>query len=99
MNMVFGTVGKLKQELEKTKEKYAALLEKEAELCYQYEKLQKETEDMQRQDAELKALHQNVRQLKHDMKNHLMVLTAYLNDGETELRFGEGTACTGTAHL
>jgi len=85
MSMVFGTVGKLKQELEKTKEKYAALLEKEAELCYQYEKLLRETEDMQRQDAELKALHQNVRQLKHDMKNHLMVLTAYLNDGETEL--------------
>ncbi len=74
--------GNLKQELEREKEKYIALFEKEAELRYQYEKLLKETEEMRSQEAELRALHQNVRQLKHDMKNHLMVLTAYLNDGE-----------------
>ena len=70
------------QELEKQQEKYIALFEQEAELRYKYEILQKETEDMRRQDKELKALHQNVRHLKHDMKNHLMVLTACLNDGE-----------------
>lgn len=71
-----------KKELEEWKEKYIALFEKEAELRYQQEKLLKETEEMRSQDAELRELHQNVRQLKHDMKNHLMVLTAYLNDGE-----------------
>lgn len=74
--------GNLKQELEREKEKYIALFAKEAELRYQYEKLLKETEEMRSQDTELRELHQNVRQLKHDMKNHLMVLTAYLNDGE-----------------
>ena len=39
---------------------------------------------MRRQDSELRELHRNVRQLKHDMKNHLMVLTAHLNAGEYE---------------
>lgn len=72
------------QELEKLEEKYVALFEQEAELRYKYEALQKETEDMHRQDAELRELHQNVRQLKHDMKNHLMVLTAHLNAEEYE---------------
>ncbi len=72
----------LRQELEETAEKYVSLLGQEAELRYQYEALRKETEERRRQDSELRTLHQNVRQLKHDMKNHLMVLTAYLNDGE-----------------
>ena len=73
-----------KQDAEQEKEKYIALFEREAELRYKYEKLKKETEEMRSQEAELRELHQNVRQLKHDMKNHLMVLTAYLNDGEYE---------------
>lgn len=72
----------LQQELEEVKKKYIDLFEQEAELRYQYEALVKETEEMHRQDKELRELHGNVRQLKHDMKNHLMVLTAYLNDGE-----------------
>lgn len=72
----------LQRNLELEKEKYIALFEKEAELRYQYEKLQKETEEMYSQETELRELHQNVRQLKHDMKNHLMVLTSYLNSGE-----------------
>ena len=73
-----------KQEAEQEKAKYIALFEKEAELRYKYDKLKKETEEMRFQETELRELHQNVRQLKHDMKNHLMVLTAYLNDGEYE---------------
>ena len=73
-----------KQDAEQEKEKYIALFEREAELRYKYEKLKKETEEMRSQETELRELHQNVRQLKHDMKNHLMVLTAYLNDGEYE---------------
>ena len=54
----------LQQKLEQEKEKYVALFEKEAELRYQYEKLLKETEEMHSQEAELRELHQNVRQLK-----------------------------------
>lgn len=74
----------LKKELEQQKEKYIVLSEREAELRYQYEKLLRETEEMYSQEKELRELHQNVRQLKHDMKNHLMVLTAYLNAGEID---------------
>lgn len=70
------------KELEKVKENYIALFEREAELKFKYEALLKETEEMRRQDVELRKLQQNVRQLKHDMKNHLMVLTAYLNGEE-----------------
>lgn len=73
---------KRNKELEELKEKYVALFEQEAELRYQYNVLLKETEDIHRQDEEVRELHQNVRQLKHDMKNHLMVLTAHLNAGE-----------------
>lgn len=74
----------LQQKLEDVTEKYVGLFEQEAELRYQYEKLKKEAEEMHKQDVELRELHQNVRKLKHDMKNHLMVLTAYLNDCEYE---------------
>ncbi len=83
--MDFWKEKKQKLEVEELKTKCIALMEQEAELRYQYEKLQKETEEMRRQDMELRELHRNVRQLKHDMKNHMMVLTAYLNDGEIEL--------------
>ncbi len=72
----------VQKELEEIQKKYIELFEREAELRYQYETLKKETEDMKRQDTELRQLNQNVRQLKHDMKNHLMVLTAHLNAGE-----------------
>lgn len=72
----------LQQKLEQEKEKYVALFEKEAELRYQYDKLRREMEEIYFQEAELRELHQNVRQLKHDMKNHLMVLTSYLNSEE-----------------
>ena len=74
----------LQRELEQEKEKYVALFEKEAELRYQFEKLQKETEEMYSQETELRELHQNVRQLKHDMKNHIMVLASYLNSNDYE---------------
>lgn len=84
MKIEFGKGRKQKQELQELKQKYIEVFEREAELRYQYENLQKETEEMHRQDAELRELNQNVRQLKHDMKNHLMVLAAHLNAGETE---------------
>ena len=60
------------KELEKVKENCIVLFEREAELKFKYEALLKETEEMRRQDVELRKLQQNVRQLKHDMKNHIM---------------------------
>ena len=33
-------------------------------------------------DDEIKKLHERTRTLKHDMKNHMMVLTSFLNDSE-----------------
>ena len=82
MKMEFGKGRKQNSEPEELQAKYITLFEQEAELRYRYETLVKETEDVHRQDVELKKLNQNVRQLKHDMKNHLMVLAAHLNAGE-----------------
>jgi len=71
------TSGKEYEELSK---KYQAMFAKKAELEYQLTELKEETEYMRKQDAEIKSLHQNVRQLKHDMKNHFMVIASYLNE-------------------
>jgi len=71
------TSGKEYEELSK---KYQAMCAKKAELEYQLTELKEETEYMRKQDAEIKSLHQNVRQLKHDMKNHFMVIASYLNE-------------------
>lgn len=51
---------------------------------YQYEMLKKEYQEQVNSQAEIKVLHESARRLKHDMKNHMLVLAAYLNDGEIE---------------
>jgi len=66
--------------------KYQELFGQKAELEYRLRELQEENEYIRKQDAEIKNLHQNVRQLKHDMKNHFMVIASYLNE--------ENYACT-----
>ncbi len=70
----------LSREYEELNQRYQEEFAKRAELEYQLSNLQEEAEHMRRQDAEVKALHQNVRQLKHDMKNHFMVIASYLNE-------------------
>ena len=70
----------LRKELDSLNQKYIALFEKEAELRYQFEMLKDESEEIHKQDNEIRVLHKNARQLKHDMKNHLMVIASYLND-------------------
>lgn len=68
------------KEYEELSVKYQEVFARKAELEYQLAELKEETEYMRRQDAEIKSLHQNVRQLKHDMKNHFMVIASYLNE-------------------
>lgn len=68
------------KEYEELGAKYQEVFARKAELEYQLTELKEETEYMRKQDAEIKSLHQNVRQLKHDMKNHFMVIASYLNE-------------------
>jgi len=68
------------KEYEELSVKYQELFGQKAELEYRLQELRDETEYIRKQDSEIQNLHQNVRQLKHDMKNHFMVIASYLNE-------------------
>ena len=70
--------GQLKKQYEQLSCKYARLYEEHLELAYQYRQTQEELAEREQQSQEVYALHQSGRRLKHDMKNHLMVLSSYL---------------------
>ncbi len=70
----------LQEEYDALNQKYIKLFEEKSELEYCLTELTAETELMQKQDGEIRVLHQNVRKLKHDMKNHLMVIASWLNE-------------------
>ena len=72
------------QEPEITTESYLALLAEKSELEYRLAKQSAEVTHASLQEEEIRTLHQNVRKLKHDMKNHLMVIASYLNAQEYE---------------
>lgn len=72
----------LEQEYAALSEKYSRLLSEKSELEYELAELKATAENVQKQDDEIRTLHENVRRIKHDMKNHLMVLASYLNGGD-----------------
>lgn len=74
----------LEQECVALNEQYSVLLSEKAELEYELAELRASAENIQKQDSEIHALHENVRRIKHDMKNHLMVIASYLNGGDYE---------------
>lgn len=74
----------LMSEYEQLERKYIALLSEKAELEYELAKLQEQIKLSDMQDGEIRQLHQNARKLKHDIKNHLMVIASYINDGNYE---------------
>ena len=74
----------LKKEYEELEEKYNRLFAEKSELMYELTAYKTETEQVRMQDAEIRSLHQGVRRLKHDMKNHLMVIGSYLNAEDYE---------------
>ena len=63
-------------------EKYSRLLSEKSELEYELADLRSTAENIQKQDDEIRTLHENVSRIKHDMKNHLMVIASYLNGGD-----------------
>lgn len=72
------------QDLEITTENYLALLAEKSELEYRLARQSAEITHVSLQEEEIRTLHQNVRKLKHDMKNHMMVLASYLNSNDIE---------------
>lgn len=75
-----GKYKNLKKEYEELDEKYAILFGEKSELAYELEDFKASAEHIREQDVELRKLHESVRHLKHDMKNHLMVIADYLNE-------------------
>lgn len=49
---------------------------------FEYERLQEKYKKEKDQSEEIRILHENTRRLKHDMKNHILVATSYLNSNE-----------------
>lgn len=74
----------LQREYEELQQKYTVLYAKEAEMEYEYRRMKEDAAERKLQDQELHALHKNVRKMKHDMKNHFMVLSAYLASEDYE---------------
>ena len=73
-----------KAELEALEEKYNRLLSEKAEAEYELAELKASMESVVSENEEIRQLHESVRGLKHDMRNHLMVIASYLNDGDPE---------------
>lgn len=74
----------LQKELAVQEEKNLSLIAQKSELEYQLSVQSEEVAYSRKQESDIRSLHQSVRQLKHDMKNHLMVLASYLNSGDYE---------------
>ena len=72
----------LQREYDALDEKYSKVLGERAELTYELEELKAAAEHIREQDREIRELHENVRRMKHDMKNHLMVIASYFNSGD-----------------
>lgn len=76
--------GKLKEDYERLEKDYTAEVAKNLDLQYQYDTLQAEYQNSHNQQKEIERLHENTRRLKHDMKNHIMVIASHLNNGELD---------------
>lgn len=79
--MIWRNKDKAYQELD---DKYQKLLGEKAELDYELQELKASIGQLTQQDAQIRQLHESVRHIKHDMKNHLMVIASYLNQNEQE---------------
>lgn len=66
------------KEHEKLQADYDRIYEQKLELEYAYRGLIERQEEYLSQDEEIRSLHESARRLKHDMKNHIMVLSSFL---------------------
>lgn len=72
----------LEKELAAQEEKYLRLLAEKSELAYCLAAQSEEAAYIRKQESDVRSLHQSMRRLKHDMKNHLMVIASCLNSGD-----------------
>jgi sensor histidine kinase regulating citrate/malate metabolism len=64
--------------------KYDTMLAEKMELEYKCKSLEYDYQHEKKQSEEILRLHESARRLKHDMKNHIMVIAKFLQEGEME---------------
>ena len=79
-----GRYRQLQGQYDELQREYAKVLAESAELCYTRDRLMERQGKFQSQEEEIRKLHKSARMLKHDMRNHMMVLSSYLAAGEYE---------------
>lgn len=72
----------LEKAYNKLETEYSRLLSEKSRLEYELAELKASAGNIRRQDEEIRTLHEKVRRIKHDMKNHLMVIASYLNGND-----------------
>ena len=73
-----------KKEKERLERRLDRLLAEKMELEYRFQELESVYAHEKGQREEILRLHENTRRLKHDMKNHIMVITSYLQENRIE---------------
>lgn len=71
-----------RQKIQELDMRCTTLLEEKCELQLELDALKDEWGHVREQDQEIRKLHESVRRLKHDMKNHLLVIASCLNAKE-----------------
>ena len=65
-------------------ERFNELLAEKMEWEYRFQELESSYRHEREQREEILRLHENTRRLKHDMKNHIMMVTTYLQENQVE---------------
>lgn len=73
-----------KKENEKLKIRYLDALRKQLELQRELDEMKARRLEEEKERREADYVHEHARRLKHDMRNHLMVIASFLNRGEVE---------------
>lgn len=73
---------KIEEKYHRLEEEYKNLLRRQQEYLSELTELRGNELDYKESRREMEELHEHARRLKHDMRNHLMVIASYLNAGE-----------------
>lgn len=74
----------LQEKYFRLEEDYQELLRVQQDLMTELRQLRSDREAVKKSREEMHLLHENARRLKHDMRNHLMAITGYLNEKKIE---------------
>ena len=75
---------KLSEEYERLEKKYFEVVEKNIDLESKYNEIFDEYKNNKNELKGMEEIHENTRRLKHDMRNHIMVIASYLNNNEVD---------------